>query len=184
MYCYLLLSSSIHRSDQQGQLLRAGDEAISTRLGNPERSPGHIPEDKEAEDYVRKVLDELQTPSSLVDDDAVKNPQKGASSSPSHEQDDERNLEDSLKLPSVPTSVPQTSPSSSTRQKNIFTNPEDSDPSWCCICSDDANLKCLDCDNTPLFCNRCWKEMHFIEGSEEERKHRAIEFRRTMALSS
>jgi hypothetical protein len=49
-------------------------------------------------------------------------------------------------------------------------------PAWCCICSYDARIKCLDCDGALLFCARCWREMHLEEGDAEERSHRAVEF--------
>ncbi|EEH17473.1 hypothetical protein PABG_00036 [Paracoccidioides brasiliensis Pb03] len=49
---------------------------------------------------------------------------------------------------------------------------------WCCICSDDATIKCLDCDAELLYCIRCWREMHVDEGSVEERGHRKVKFER------
>lgn len=180
MYCHHLFFLGFdQQSNKQGQLLRAGDEAISARLETPNRSPEHIPEDKEAEDYVRKVLDELQTPSALVDT----NSQKEDHSSTAHKQDGKQNLENSLELPSVPTSVPERSPESSRKQKNIFTDPDDLIPTWCSICSDDADVRCLNCPDIPLYCRRCCEEVHIHEFCGDERRHSVIEFRRTKGLN-
>ncbi|WEW58508.1 hypothetical protein PRK78_003976 [Emydomyces testavorans] len=174
------------QSDCQSQLLRGGDEAISKRLETPSRTPVHVVEEKEAEDYVRRVLDELRTPDSLINDGPVtkespeNKSQHGDSLDATEEQGVAKELNDSLNLPSVPTF----NPTSSKKPRNIFTTPDESDQTWCCICSDDANVRCLNCDETPLFCHRCWKEMHLVEGSEEERKHRALELNRTAAMGA
>lgn len=45
---------------------------------------------------------------------------------------------------------------------------ENDEDIWCCLCNDDANLKCLDCDED-LFCNRCYKLTH---NTKENKKHR------------
>lgn len=45
---------------------------------------------------------------------------------------------------------------------------ENDEDIWCCLCNDDADLKCLDCDED-LFCNRCYKLTH---NTKENKKHR------------
>ena len=72
-------------------------------------------------------------------------------------------------LPAAPTFAPNERP---VRIKS-WTGTDSVPTTWCCICSDDAEVKCLDCDGQ-IFCPRCWREMHFEEGSSEERRHRAV----------
>lgn len=73
-------------------------------------------------------------------------------------------------LPAPPTFAPDERP---VRIKG-WTGANDPVPTtWCCICNDDAQIKCMDCDEQ-MFCPRCWREMHFEEGTEEERRHRAV----------
>ncbi|KAI5304887.1 hypothetical protein KEM56_005761 [Ascosphaera pollenicola] len=74
-----------------------------------------------------------------------------------------------LNLPSAPTNNPVSAEhreavSNSARKKE--------EPTWCCICSDDATIRCLDCESEQLFCLRCWVEYHLTEGGYEERSHR------------
>ncbi|QVM06364.1 hypothetical protein D8B26_001077 [Coccidioides posadasii str. Silveira] len=165
-------------------LLRGGDEAIARRLESPSRCSNHISEEKEAEDYIQNVLDELRTPDFAPDDHPKESPGADPLAESRARTDNEekngRELSDTLDLPCVPISNPTTySPKALGNRRNIFTEPDESEPTWCCICSDDAKLKCLDCYDLPLFCPRCWKEMHLVEGNADERGHRAVEFRRT-----
>lgn len=73
----------------------------------------------------------------------------------------------SLALPATPTSAPgKVAKSKPKTEEEIDT--------WCCICNDDAAVKCLGCDGD-LFCSRCWREGH--RGSDagwEEKRHRAV----------
>lgn len=39
---------------------------------------------------------------------------------------------------------------------------------WCCICVEDAEVKCLGCDGD-LYCKRCWREGHPKDDSEMSR---------------
>jgi len=56
------------------------------------------------------------------------------------------------------------------------TPPEDEIDTWCIICLDDANLKCLGCDGD-LYCTKCWMEGHTGEDAGyEEKKHRAVQY--------
>lgn len=84
-----------------------------------------------------------------------------------------------LSLPSVPTFAPTTKPPSHLsylNQPSDSPDLEDEISNWCCICNDDARVKCLDCDGDP-YCSECWKEAHFGDGADEfEKKHRAIAF--------
>ncbi|KAI1928731.1 hypothetical protein LOZ65_001911 [Ophidiomyces ophidiicola] len=182
----LVLSSSASNlqphSDHQYQLLRAGDDSITKLLETPCLPSKHDLEEKEAdaeaEDYVRKILDELRTPTSLDHDiPAPESPtdRQFAKNTQDFTKKEVQASDGSLALPSVPTADPITRNKDS-KKKNIFTTSSESTPSWCCICNDNASLKCLDCPDSLLFCSRCWKEMHLVEGSEEERQHRAVEF--------
>ncbi|KAL1960783.1 hypothetical protein VTO42DRAFT_6613 [Malbranchea cinnamomea] len=76
-------------------------------------------------------------------------------------------------LPAVPTFAPAERP---VRIKSWTGANDDVSPSWCCICSDDARVECLDCGKQ-LYCRRCWRETHLEEGAEGERMHRTASFR-------
>ncbi|KAK5172336.1 uncharacterized protein LTR77_003974 [Saxophila tyrrhenica] len=92
-----------------------------------------------------------------------------------------------LDLPSTPTAAPSskakaTSKAGASRLKKAqaksslptYTN-EDID-SWCCICNEDAEVRCLGCDDD-LYCSECWREGHG-QGPGQEKGHRAVQYSR------
>ncbi|OJD16143.1 hypothetical protein AJ78_03671 [Emergomyces pasteurianus Ep9510] len=86
---------------------------------------------------------------------------------------------ESPELPSAPTFTPAENPIHITnnRQGKRWKDFDDNlKPFWCCICCDDASVKCIDCDAELLYCSRCWREVHVEEGSPEERAHRKVRF--------
>ncbi|PVH98575.1 hypothetical protein DM02DRAFT_615699 [Periconia macrospinosa] len=86
-----------------------------------------------------------------------------SSSSPSQPQTN------SLGLPSAPSFHPAQKPPKVQAKLD-----EDETETWCCICADDAELRCLGCDGD-LFCQPCWMEGHRGEAAHiEERMHKAV----------
>jgi hypothetical protein len=86
------------------------------------------------------------------------------------EQDDD----DALHLPSVPTSIKAVNKTSNT--VTASTSPIDETETWCIICLDDAQVKCLGCDGE-LYCTKCWMEGHKgPDAGFEERGHRAVAY--------
>ncbi|PGH18502.1 hypothetical protein AJ80_04472 [Polytolypa hystricis UAMH7299] len=83
---------------------------------------------------------------------------------------------DMLALPSVPDFAPTEKSDASTGRHRW--EGEDRMPSWCCICSDDADVRCLDCVDELLYCYRCWREAHLEEGDIEEKRHVCVRFRK------
>lgn len=159
----------------------------------------------EADDYVKKVLAELEVAKKygLDDDHSADQPATDAEAEDS----------DLLNLPTAPSnlsdttsardpisdadlearfsklglnlpSTPSTMPSTSTKSKSVkpssksnaglpkFTD-EDID-SWCCICNEDGEVRCLGCDGD-IYCQVCWREGHG-SGPGQERGHRAVQF--------
>ena len=45
---------------------------------------------------------------------------------------------------------------------------------WCCVCNEDATVRCLNCDGD-LFCRRCWTEGH-PKSDLEMARHRLIDW--------
>ncbi|CAJ0548551.1 Ff.00g021640.m01.CDS01 [Fusarium sp. VM40] len=82
--------------------------------------------------------------------------------------------EDSLALPSVPTSKPSGQP---VKRLTTRTNYTDNDvESWCTVCLEDATLRCPGCDGD-VYCTRCWYEMHRgPQAGFDEMSHKAIQF--------
>ncbi|KAI5366670.1 putative ANCHR, B-box-type 1 zinc finger domain-containing protein [Septoria linicola] len=87
----------------------------------------------------------------------------------------------SLGLPSTPTSQPSSRPKvvASLKPKaktNLPTYTDEDIDSWCCICNEDGELRCLGCDGD-LYCQSCWADGHG-EGPGKEKGHRAVQFSR------
>ncbi|KAM0245523.1 hypothetical protein ACHAP5_005330 [Fusarium lateritium] len=82
--------------------------------------------------------------------------------------------EDSLALPSVPTSKPSGQP---VKRLTTRTNYTDNDvESWCTVCLEDATLRCPGCDDD-VYCTRCWYEMHRgPQAGFDEMSHKAVQF--------
>lgn len=90
-----------------------------------------------------------------------------------------------LGLPAAPSFSPSRKPPTITskvkkRGPGGFT--DDDIESWCCICNDDATVRCLGCDGD-LYCTTCWKEGHG-NGPGQERGHRATEYRRDLGAAA
>jgi hypothetical protein len=155
-------------------------------------------DDEEADDYVQRVLAELEFDKKYggveneedTDADKEEEGSNGLSlpsaptelpSSPAPNQDD--NIDDalsarfaSLSLPGVPSFNPANKPVDI--QKSVKTNlPKYTDEdmeSWCCICNEDATIKCMGCDGD-LYCQECWRDGHG-NGPGQERGHRALAY--------
>lgn len=82
---------------------------------------------------------------------------------------------DSLGMPTAPSFSPRKKPPVAS---NLQRRLDDEIDTWCCICQDDATLKCLGCDDD-LYCQRCWNEGHRGESAGfEERNHKAVLYAR------
>ena len=82
--------------------------------------------------------------------------------------------DDALHLPSVPTTIKAANKTFSSN--TATTTPLDETETWCIICLDDAQVKCLGCDGE-LYCTKCWMEGHKgPDAGLEERGHRAVAY--------
>lgn len=87
----------------------------------------------------------------------------------------------SLGLPSTPTSAPSSKPKvvASLKPANRTSLPTFTDEeidSWCCICNEDGEVRCLGCDGD-LYCHSCWSDGHG-SGPGKEKGHKAVQFNR------
>ncbi|EGP88198.1 unnamed protein product [Zymoseptoria tritici ST99CH_1A5] len=86
-----------------------------------------------------------------------------------------------LNLPSTPTSKPSSAKkpiiTASVKPNGDSSLPKYTDEdidSWCCICNEDGEVKCLGCDGD-LYCQECWDEGHG-SGPGKEQGHKAVRF--------
>lgn len=80
-----------------------------------------------------------------------------------------------LDLPSTPTSEPRAKPKQTPKSNSSKARYTDNEiDSWCCICNEDGEVKCIGCDND-IYCQSCWSEGHG-NGPGQERGHRALQF--------
>ncbi|CAD0082543.1 unnamed protein product [Aureobasidium vineae] len=155
-------------------------------------------DDEEAGDYVQRVLAELALENKYGgpedeedadggkmedDDDGLSLPSAPTELPLSPAPDQDANIDDalsarfaSLSLPGVPSFNPAKKPVNI--QKSVKSNlPRYTDEdmeSWCCICNEDATVKCVGCDGD-LYCQECWRDGHGT-GSGQERGHRALAY--------
>ena len=54
-------------------------------------------------------------------------------------------------------------------------NDDDDTDTWCCICNEDASLRCVGCDGD-LYCRQCWVEGHGNMGRDEIREHKIADY--------
>ena len=90
-----------------------------------------------------------------------------------------------LGLPAAPSFAPSRKPIRVVKggpQATSQTYTDEDIDSWCCICNEDATIKCLGCEGD-LYCAGCWKEGHGT-GVGQERGHRAVEYRRDAGVAA
>jgi len=87
-----------------------------------------------------------------------------------------------LGLPAAPSFNPANKPIRISKPSDLPKYTDEDVDSWCCICNEDATIKCLGCD-LDLYCAECWKEGHGT-GPGQERGHRAVEYRRDKGVAA
>lgn len=92
----------------------------------------------------------------------------------------------SISLPAAPSFAPLQKPTrvvGSIKGASLTEAYTDADiDSWCCICTEDASVKCLGCEGD-LYCADCWKNGHG-SGAGQEKGHRAVEYRRDQGVAA
>lgn len=142
-----------------------------------ESSSDEEKDEAEAAKYVEDLLKDLQAnpptespPDQEEDNDDDDANSKGNRENSNDNDDDLSNRLAALSLPSVPNDQP-------TSNRSAYNRKENESPECCCICYDNAKLKCLDCEGDQLFCVRCWWEMHGDLGGSEG--HKAVKYEAT-----
>ncbi|KAK5674757.1 hypothetical protein LTS10_012493 [Elasticomyces elasticus] len=183
--------------ESQGVDERNANGKDATEAGVEKSEDQH--DDEEADEYVQKVLAELDveekygspeksvteanesrlilpfTPSALRQAPQAREPE------PPNYEDSELEARFSklgLDLPSTPTGPPSAKPrvtASVPKAKSGLPTYTDEDiETWCCICNEDGEVRCLGCDSD-IYCQQCWREGHG-NGPGQERGHKAVQF--------
>ncbi|KAF4552624.1 Hypothetical protein D9617_9g024130 [Elsinoe fawcettii] len=90
-----------------------------------------------------------------------------------------------LGLPDAPKFSPSKKPPQvigTVKKSNLPVYTDEDIDSWCCICNEDATIKCMGCEGD-LYCATCWNEGHGV-GPGQERGHRAVEYRRDNGVAA
>ena len=187
----------------------APDEKIEDPNGKDEHRTEDQQDEGEADDYVKRLLAEVEVEKKYgTDDDQIETddkpsnfsfdlpstpsnlPQPPTTSQPPSYEDSELEARFSklgLDLPSTPNTTPSSRAKAAgktgleklNKSKAKFNLPKFTDEdidSWCCICNEDGEVKCLGCDGD-IYCHNCWKEGHG-SGPGQERGHKAVQYNR------
>lgn len=150
---------------------------MDSKYGAQGESEGDGDETNVGKDQELTGLNLPSTPSTLPPP-----PNMSAAESPNHEdvELESRFAKLGLESPSTPSAPPTAKPRvmastpSAKPKSKIPTYTDDDIESWCCICNEDGEVRCLGCDGD-IYCQQCWREGHG-NGSGQERGHRAVQF--------
>ena len=197
--------------DQSDRNLNAKQEIaeLDERGEDDTRKNEDQQDDEEADDYVKRILAELEVEKKYGNEDDEEAadehpsmfttdlpstpstlPNPAAASEPPSYEDSELEARFSklgLDLPSTPTTAPSAKAkasrkanvaklNSSKAKSNLPKYTDEDIDSWCCICNEDGEVRCLGCDGD-IYCNSCWQEGHGNEPGQE-RGHRAVLYNR------
>jgi hypothetical protein len=172
--------------NQDEQDEEAADDVVKRLLAELDIESKYGPGDNEDEAQTQggesnrdgKTTMELpSTPSNLP-------PPASGSEPPSYEESEleARFAKLGLELPSTPSAPPSAKPrvtasiSKSKGKANLPVYTDEDIESWCCICNEDGEVKCLGCDGD-IYCQDCWSQGHG-NGPGQERGHRAAQYMR------
>jgi len=125
--------------------LRDDGDAVNKKPSKPivrVMSVSHKSDDKES--AVRRIIEQTASEMELDDED--------------------RQIEQRLKQ--LKSDMPALGSTSTTKkwswqieEERLAREQEEAMEKWCCICNDNGNVRCINCD-MDVFCNRCFREQH------------------------
>ncbi|KAK5135353.1 hypothetical protein LTR08_005295 [Meristemomyces frigidus] len=169
-------------NDQEDE--QAADEYVQKLLAEVDIEKRHEPHDDEPDaDRSEQRVDDKGTAGLNLPSTPSTLPKPSIPSRPPSYEDSEleaRFASLALDLPSTPTAPPSAKPrvvpstGSGKAKAKLATYTDEDIDSWCCICNEDAGLRCFGCDGD-LYCQECWRESHG-NGVGRERGHRAVQY--------
>lgn len=196
-------STGSHEAEEQAN---GPNQHLDEEDDSKSRQSDDQKDEADANEYIKKVLADLELEQKYGADDAPEAKQGESSlqlpstpsqlkEAPASSSPDPPSYEDSelearfsklamsgLDLPSTPTNKPSaTKPTIQASLKpksksNMPTYTDEDIESWCCICNEDGEVRCLGCDND-IYCQNCFRDGHGT-GPGQERGHKAVQYNR------
>ncbi|KAK6541110.1 hypothetical protein TWF694_008484 [Orbilia ellipsospora] len=193
------LQKQMKIQDQKNNL--GAPESPETNAAENEKEPNS---DDEADEILRQIQDSLSVEDMLgekqVEDNPTSTSAKETSGSSTIEEDVDTELQkrfaalEGLKLPAPPSDIPTNSlglplaptskPGSKSKGKieQKVDDLMDDIENWCCICNEDAIIKCLGCEGD-LYCTECFNEGHRGKDAPlDMKRHKALAYNRQQPM--
>lgn len=168
--------SNMFRSDENDEPLSEEQEAqevIARIMAEVELEQGHEEQHEERQSEATELHDDKKDKDTEVPFELPSAPSTAPETAdePAENEDALAARFSRLSLPAAPSFSPTKKPVRVTKS-NLPTFTDEQIETWCVICNDDGEVRCLGCDGD-IYCRSCWREGHTgPDAGFDEKQHR------------